>query len=132
MNGVVETTSDRVLWEQASNGRPDAFGRLFERHAKAVYNLCFRRTGNWARAEDLTSDVFLLAWRRRTTVVFSAETESVLPWLLGVALNMVRNSHRSDRRGSAAVARMDASASQADFSDDVIGRLADEQQMRAV
>ena len=125
-------TADRELWAQAVGGDAGSFGVLFERHARAVYNLCFRRTGNWAVAEDLTSEVFLLAWRRRSDVVFTTEDGSVLPWLLGVAVNQARNRHRSDRRAGAAVARLDPNANEADFSDDVVGRLADERQMADV
>ncbi len=39
-------------------------GLLFQRHARAIYNYCFRRVGSWAAAEDLVSIVFLEAWRR--------------------------------------------------------------------
>jgi RNA polymerase sigma-70 factor (ECF subfamily) len=124
--------TDRELWGQAVAGDAGAFGSLFERHARAVYNLCFRRTGNWAVAEDLTSEVFLLAWRRRRDVVFTTDGDSVLPWLLGVAVNIARNRRRSDRRAVAAVARLDASANEPDFGDDVVGRLADERQMADV
>jgi RNA polymerase sigma-70 factor (ECF subfamily) len=132
MDEVVDAATDRELWRQAVAGRSDAFGLLFERHARTVYNLCFRRIGSWSVAEDLTSDVFLLAWRRRGEVVFTTEGESVLPWLLGVALNLVRNSRRSNRRAIAASLRLDAGAREADFSDEVVGRLADEQQMHEV
>jgi RNA polymerase sigma factor (sigma-70 family) len=128
----VSAVGDQELWGRAVAGDAGAFGLLFERHARAVYNLCFRRTGNWAVAEDLTSEVFLLAWRRRREVVFTTEGGSVLPWLLGVAVNLARNRHRSDRRAVAAVARLDAGASEADFSDDLVGRLADERQMADV
>jgi RNA polymerase sigma-70 factor (ECF subfamily) len=76
--------------------------------------------------------VFLLAWRRRKDVVFTTAEGSVLPWLLGVAVNLARNRRRSDRRADAAVARLDAGANEADFSDDVVGRLADERQMADV
>jgi RNA polymerase sigma-70 factor (ECF subfamily) len=128
----VSALTDRELWDEAVAGGTASFGLLFERHARAVYNLSFRRTGNWAVAEDLTSEVFLLAWRRRRDVVFTTEGGSVLPWLLGVAVNLARNRRRSDRRAGAAVARLDAGASEADFSDDVVGRLADERQMADV
>lgn len=132
MDGVVTVVTDRELWQRVLGGGADGFGVLFERHARTVYNLCFRRTGSWSLAEDLTSDVFLLAWRRRAEVVFTTEDASVLPWLLGVALNLVRNKRRSDRRATAAVARLDPTANEADFSDEVVGRLADETEMRDV
>ena len=131
MDGVVVVT-DQELWRRALDGSSESFGLIFERHARAVYNFCFRRSGSWSLAEDLMSEVFLLAWRKRAEVVFSVEGGSVLPWLYGVALNLVRNRNRSDRRATAAVARLDAGASEADFSDEVVGRLADERQMREV
>jgi DNA-directed RNA polymerase specialized sigma24 family protein len=44
-------------------------------------------------AEDLTSVVFLEAWRRRAEV--ELERDLALPWLLGVAMNVLRNRRRS-------------------------------------
>ena len=60
--------SDIELWDRAVAGDPEGFGALFERHARSVYNHCFRRTASWADAEELTSAVFLEAWRRRREV----------------------------------------------------------------
>jgi hypothetical protein len=40
--------TDGDLWPRAVVGEPDAFGVLFERHARAVYNYLFRRTADWA------------------------------------------------------------------------------------
>ena len=45
-----------------------------------------RRTGDLAAAEDLTSVVFLEAWRRRRSVQLTGT--SLLPWLLGTAHNV--------------------------------------------
>ena len=56
--------ADSVLWSRARAGDTEAFGVLFERHARTIYNYCFRRVGSWAVAEDLVSIVFLEAWRR--------------------------------------------------------------------
>ena len=36
-------------------GDPDAFGLIFDEYARAVYNLGFRLTANWAAAEDVVS-----------------------------------------------------------------------------
>lgn len=124
--------TDRELWDAAVAGDSAAFGQLFERHARAVYNFTFRRTASWALAEDLTSEVFLLAWRRRRDVAFTSADGNVLPWLLGVATNVIRNRHRSERRASAALVRLGPARTEADFTDDVLGRLADETEMAAI
>ena len=79
--GSPDRPGDRELWRLAGDGDSAAFGELFDRHATAVYNHLFRRTASWSEAEDLTSAVFLQAWRRRTRVVI--DRESALPWLLG-------------------------------------------------
>ena len=121
--------SDAELWTDARAGDAAAFGVLFERHARSVYNFCFRRTADWAVAEDLTSITFLEAWRRREDV--RLERESALPWLLGIATNVVRNQWRSRRRYRAAMARL-APDTAWEGTDDVDGRLDDERRMRTV
>ena len=100
--------SDIELWDLAVAGDPAGFGALFERHARSVYNHCFRRTASWADAEELTSAVFVEAWRRRRDV--RPIGESARPWLLGVANNLLRNHRRSLRRHRAALARLPARA----------------------
>ena len=129
---AVVAVGDRELWERVVDGDADAFGLLFERHGRAVYNFAFRRTANWATAEDAASEVFLVAWRRRREVVFSSESGSALPWLLGVATNYLRNDRRRLARASAGLARLDAGETQPDFSGELVGRLADEAQMAEV
>ena len=109
---------------------PERFGELFEEHADTVYNFCFRRLADWALAEDMTSAVFLEAWRRRGQVDLVAEPP--LPWLLGVASNLRRNHRRSLRRARAALARFHAAAAVPDFGDELADRIDAERQMRAV
>jgi RNA polymerase sigma-70 factor, ECF subfamily len=131
MIGVV-ATSDQELWADAVSGDPEAFGVLFERHSRAVYNFAFRLRADWAAAEDAVSEVFLTAWRRRNEVVFTTESGSVLPWLYGVAANHLRNQRRGRRRADTAMGRLDASVVQPDHSDETLARLADEAQMADV
>jgi RNA polymerase sigma-70 factor (ECF subfamily) len=131
MNEVVAAT-DSELWAEAVSGDAPAFGALFERHSRAVYNFAFRSTGNWAAAEDAASDVFLTAWRRRGEVVFTTASGSVLPWLLGVTANLLRNQRRGGRRASTALGRLNAREVQPDHSDETLGRIADEAQMAEV
>jgi RNA polymerase sigma factor (sigma-70 family) len=125
-----EALPDEELWARACLHDGDAFGELFERHADAVYNHCFRRTGSWSVAEDLTSVVFLETWRRREHLEFQGE--SVLPWLLGVANNSIRNANRSIRRYTRLLAKLPDSVTVPDQSDEAIGRVDDERAMRRV
>lgn len=123
--------SDGQLWARAASERDgEAFGQLFERHANAVYAYCFRRTGSWLAAEDLTSVVFLEAWRKRRDVRLAGE--SVLPWLLAVAGNATRNAERSVRRHRRPLARLPRPETVPDVADDVAKRADEERAMRLI
>lgn len=123
------TPSDLTLWRNAQADDADAFGLLFERHAMAIYNFCFRRTGEWATAEDLTSIVFMEAWRRRDQTLAQ---EKVLPWLYGIAVNVVRNRRRQQARYAEVLRRVPVARPEADFTDEVALRLDDEQRMQSL
>lgn len=126
----LDDAPDGDLWHQAAQGDPSAFGALFERHSSAVYTHCFRRTGSWSAAEDLASVVFLEAWRRRADVSLSGE--SILPWLLAVANNVVRNRDRSLRRHRRLLAKLPAAVVAPDPADEAVSRVDDERAMRRV
>jgi RNA polymerase sigma factor (sigma-70 family) len=126
----MERFDDGQLWRQAQRGDAEAFAALFERHVGAVYTYCFRRTADWSTAEDLTSVVFLEAWRRRATLDLAAA--KVLPWLLGVATNVLRNQRRSLRRYQDALSRLPPLEPERDFAGEADDRLADEQRMRGL
>lgn len=105
--------SDADLWARSRAGDADAFGLLYDRHARLIYNYCFRRTGNRETAQDLLSMVFLEAWRRRDKELPS---DKVLPWLYGIATNVVRHQHRSERRYAAAMSRLPTTRTEEDFA----------------
>ncbi len=104
-------------------GDHDEFGVLFEQYARAVYNHAFRLTGNWSTAEEVVSLTFLEAWRLRGRV--RPEGDSLLPWLLGIALNVARNVSRAARRHQAAMSRLPKAPVVPDFADELAGRLDD-------
>lgn len=106
--------SDDALWARSRAGDRDAFGLLFERHAKLIYNYCFRRIGNWATTQEMVSIVFLEAWRRREKELPPGK---VLPWLYGIATNVLRNQRRSERRFAAALSKLPAAEAEPDFGD---------------
>ncbi len=114
---------DFSLWLRGQTGDADAFGLLFDRHARAIHNYCFRRVGNWATAEDLLSIVFLEAWRHRDK---SLAPDQVLPWLYGIATNVVRNRWRAERRYAAALRRLPKPRPEPDLASELAD---DEEQM---
>ncbi|MFI9328804.1 RNA polymerase sigma factor [Kitasatospora sp. NPDC052868] len=111
-------------------GDEGAFSVLFRRHGKAVYNHCFRLTGDWAGAEDCASLVFLEAWRLREKAEPSGG--SLLPWLLGIATFVVHRRRRVARRHQALMERMPRPGLLPDFADEVVGRLEDRERIAAV
>jgi RNA polymerase sigma factor (sigma-70 family) len=114
---------------RARRGDAEAFAVLFERHSRAIYNFCFRRTADWSAAEDLLSIVFLEAWRRREK---SLQPGMVRAWLYGIATLVVRNRRRTERRYRHALARLPRESTSPDFAADVDERLADESRMGAL
>jgi RNA polymerase sigma-70 factor (ECF subfamily) len=70
------------------------FEALYRAHAHEVHAYCLRRT-TAEEAKDATSEVFVVAWRRIEDVPPGDET---LPWLYGVARNVMANRTRSFHR----------------------------------
>jgi RNA polymerase sigma factor (sigma-70 family) len=95
---------DAELWRRVRDDDADAFGLLFERHGERIHGFALRRTADVTAAEDVTAMVFLEAWRRRRTVVL--HQPSALPWLYGVAANVLRDRSRTRRRHQAALERL--------------------------
>ena len=75
-------------------GTRDAFAEVYDRHVRAVLAWARARIGE--HAADLTAEVFARAWLRRNR--FRDEVHgSALPWLLGIAQNVLRESLRKQR-----------------------------------
>lgn len=98
--------SDIELWDRIASGDPDAFGCLFDRHGPRIHAYALRRTADPQLAEDLVAAVFLEVWRRRADVALTQP--SALPWLYGVASNVLRHQRRTLRRHRAALDRLDS------------------------
>ena len=122
--------TDAQLWDARLGPDAAAFTQLYDRHGAAIYNFCFRRTASWSAAEDLTSVVFLAAWRRRSDVVL--HRDSALPWLYGIANNVCRNASRSLRRHRAAIGKLSYPSAAQDHADSVSSRVDDERRMTEV
>ena len=82
--------------------QPECFALLFDRYFARVYRYLRRRLGDELAAE-LAAETFLQAFRSRGR--FTGDEASVLPWLYGIAANLVRMNHRSEERRLRAYAR---------------------------
>ncbi len=110
-------------------GDPSAFGALFDAHAAVIYRHAVRITGDWALAEDVVSLTFLEAWRLRARL--NPVGDSLRPWLLGIATNVLRNISRAARRHRHALSRVPVHETVPDFSDDLVGRVVDAEELAA-
>ena len=82
---------------------PAAFDAVFERHFEAVHAFAQRRVGR-----DLAEEVDRRDVRprlRRAAARYDAAHADALPWLLGIASNVMRRHWRTERRRLAAYAR---------------------------
>ncbi len=76
--------SDEQLIADAQQGDTAAFGLLVERYQDLVYNLVCRTLGRQERAEDVTQEVFIRAWRALAGFQGQSKFSS---WLYRIALN---------------------------------------------
>jgi RNA polymerase sigma factor (sigma-70 family) len=113
------TPSDRDVID-SSVERPERFEAVFDRHATAIYRYLRRRVGV-ALAEELTAETFARAFRVRHQ--FDRRRESALPWLFGIAANLLRMHRRTEERRLRAYARAADNGSRPSPSADADRRL---------
>ncbi len=96
---VDDGTADLVARAQA--GDQSAFADLYDAHVDAVYGFVYRKVTHRQTAEDLTSDVFLRAFRNIGR--FEFQGKSIRAWLFTIARNRCADHHKSAhvRRSSA-------------------------------
>jgi RNA polymerase sigma factor (sigma-70 family) len=86
--------SDAVLIRRSLR-QPEEFEALFERHAGSVLRYLQLRVG-YELAEELMAETFVRAFDSRGR--FETRRESSLPWLYGIASNLIRMHFRTEER----------------------------------
>jgi RNA polymerase sigma factor (sigma-70 family) len=99
-----------------SRHEPEAFAALFTRHAATIQRYVTRRLGPDA-ADDVVAETFLLAFRQRET--YDPARANALPWLYGIATNLIGRHRRDEIRLYRALARTGADPVTAPFTDHV-------------
>jgi RNA polymerase sigma factor (sigma-70 family) len=83
----------------------DAFAVIFDRYAVTVYRFLARRVGGQL-ADDLTGQTMLVAFDQRRR--FDLGQRSALPWLYGIATNLLHRHTRTEVRRHRALAKATA------------------------
>jgi RNA polymerase sigma-70 factor (ECF subfamily) len=92
-----ETPSDQQIGET-----PEDFALLFDRHAVTIHRYVARRLGT-TEADDLLGQTFLIAFERRHR--YSGTPVGALPWLYGIATNLIHRRRRDEVRQYRAYSR---------------------------
>ncbi|NJN66958.1 MAG: sigma-70 family RNA polymerase sigma factor [Chloroflexaceae bacterium] len=91
----LEEPGDSALIRRARQRDGEAFGILYERYLERVYRYIAYRTANTVVAEDLTSEVFLNAWK--SIERYEDRGYAFSTWLLRLAHNEVTDYYRTRR-----------------------------------
>jgi RNA polymerase sigma-70 factor (ECF subfamily) len=97
---------------------PDAIGRftaVYDEFHPRVYAYAVSRTGRQL-AEEVASETFCVAWRR-----FGDLPPQPLPWLLGIARNVLRDSYRAQVKRASLEAELKAWTSEAELTSGDVG-----------
>ena len=82
-----------------------SFDELFENSYSELRRFVVRRVENRETAEDVLSETFAIAWRRRDVT-----PDPPLPWLFGICRNVIANHRRSSRRRLRLIRRLGSSS----------------------
>lgn len=81
--------------DNSGDQREQRFRVLYDAHFDAILGFALRRTQRAEDAADVTSETFLVAWRRLAHV---PQGEAARPWLYGVARRQLANQRRGELR----------------------------------
>lgn len=91
-------TEHAEVWQLvalAQTGDGEAFGQLYDRYVDSVFRFIYYRVNDRALAEDFTSETFLRALRRISTI--SYQGRDIGAWFVTIARNIVLDHMKSAR-----------------------------------
>lgn len=121
LHGVGAEADDRD--SEGAHLRPASLEALFWQSYASIVQSLTLASGDLAAAEDATQEAFAQAWVRWDRI---SRYDNPGAWVRRVAINKLRNAHRSRLRGEAAVQRMTyevASMPPSEPESDLIGAL---------
>ncbi len=115
---------EEIEWvRKAMDGDRPSFERIVRTTGRLVFASLYLETGDPHRADDLTQETFLLAWRNRGQL---ADPAGLRAWLLRIAqramLDSVKHEQRKKRNGSFENTPLTLLPNQDDEPVDLVGR----------
>jgi RNA polymerase sigma factor (sigma-70 family) len=114
-----ESADDAALIERSWR-EPEAFAGLYDRYAAPIHRYVARRLGDGA-ADDIVAETFLAAFRRRDH--YDLRRGDALPWLYGIAANVIGKHRRAEVRMRRAFSRTGADPITEGYADGVDSRV---------
>ncbi len=104
----------------------DEFGKIYRRHGKSITAFVRRRVPA-GMVDDIVSDTFLAAFRVRKR--YDLSRPDAKPWLMGIAMNVIRNTLKREYNASRLPPRPPPPV---DPVDDLVDRLSSREQLAAL
>ena len=104
-------TNERCLIERTAKGDWQAFTQLMECHQEYVYRLAYRMTNNANRADMVTQDVFVKAYRGLERFEGRSRLKT---WLSAITVRVALDHRRRTRRDRETVALSDPNSMEHD------------------
>lgn len=98
------TSADRAWLEASASEESAAFAEVYDEHVRSVYRYALHVLRSPHEAEDITQEVFVLAWTKRRSIRIA--DNSVLPWLLVASRNLSLNRVKQLQRKATATAQL--------------------------
>jgi RNA polymerase sigma-70 factor (ECF subfamily) len=98
---------DVELLNKAKNGNPEAFGELYQRHARAIYRFFYARLDSQLDAEDLTEEVFMRFWH--SLARYQEKGVPLAAFLFSIANNTLIDHYRRSKARTRPVDGIDGS-----------------------
>jgi RNA polymerase sigma-70 factor (ECF subfamily) len=107
MQPVIDGVDDGTLIADSCR-RPEVFRVLFDRHYERVRRYSWARLG--AAGDDIAAESFAIAFARRAD--YDTARADAVPWLLGIATNLIRRQYREEQRRLQLLAALGAERAQ--------------------
>jgi RNA polymerase sigma-70 factor (ECF subfamily) len=117
--------NERELILECQSGKTEAFGHIYDRHIRTIYNFVFYKVFDKDLAEDLTSQTFFKALKNVSSV---DPDRAIISWLYKIAHNSILDHYRSVRPTEDVDDHWDLG----DETIDIVGRLDTDVDMKRV